>query len=36
MSTGALPAFNRISLVVTPRERATDTQVHESETPAPH
>ncbi len=32
MCIGALLAFNRISLVVTPRERATDTQVHESET----
>ena len=32
MCAGALLAFNRISLVVTPRERSGETRVHESET----
>ena len=32
MCAGALLALNRISLVVTPRERATDTRAHETQT----
>jgi hypothetical protein len=32
MCAGALLAFNRISLVVTPRERTGETRVHETET----